>query len=89
MIKYKHLYAWDTMMGSTDYWKETNQRYAEEDSAPIDAIYWIKDYSTTDYTQQDKRNWRIFSEVTNDSTKAMINRILDTMKNIEESNESV
>jgi len=38
-MKYKHLYTWDTLMGSYDYWKDYTQALAEHDNAPIDAIY--------------------------------------------------
>lgn len=38
-MKYKHLYTWDTLMGSYDYWKDSQQALAEHDNAPIDAIY--------------------------------------------------
>ena len=39
MIKYKHLWVWDTMMGSYSYWVEGQQQQAMQDNAPIDAIF--------------------------------------------------
>lgn len=38
-IKYKHLAAWDQMMGSQPYWCAGTQLRAAETNAPIDAIY--------------------------------------------------
>lgn len=37
-MKYKHLYTWDTMMGSKDWYKKDMQELAEREGAPIDAV---------------------------------------------------
>jgi hypothetical protein len=39
--KYRHLWAWDTMMKSNYHVKTSNQQLAEEEGAPIDAVYRI------------------------------------------------
>ena len=39
MVKYKHLWVWDTMMGSYRYYKDMMQEDAKLENAPLDAIY--------------------------------------------------
>ena len=39
LIKYKHLWAWDSMIASSLGWKSQQQRLAVEQDAPADAIY--------------------------------------------------
>ncbi len=70
-VKFRHLLAWDIMMGSYDYWKREGQRLAEEDSAPIDVVY-RKDV-------EGKRVWTRFADVSNEDTRARIERILETI----------
>jgi hypothetical protein len=65
-VKYRHLWAWDNMMGSFLYYKEMNQARAEEENAPINAVYKAHDGS-----------WVTFDEVRSPEAKERILRELD------------
>lgn len=69
MIKYKYLWAWDTMMHSGRYWKDMKQREAVRDNAPEDAVY--KDVGG---------NWHRFRDVESEETKKRVQSIVDLMK---------
>ena len=64
-IKYKHLWAWDRMMRSTIGWSEMKQAEAEDENAPIDAIY--KDH---------EGKWHRFADVERDDTRERIAELL-------------
>lgn len=68
MIKYKYLYAWDTMMHSAQYWKDMKQREAKEDNAPEDVIY-----------KDTNGKWRRFGEIQSEETKIRIQKMVDEM----------
>jgi hypothetical protein len=72
MVKYKHLLAWDTMMGSYQYWKDGNQEMAEKDNAPIDVVFWHDDNG--------KRKWTTFEEVSAKSTRRRIEGIIKILE---------
>ena len=61
-MKRKHLWVWDTMMGSYQYYKEMMQAQAEEENAPLDAIYKGRDGSwvTASMLGQNHRFWDEF-----------------------------
>jgi len=70
-VKYRHLWAWDLMMNSSEGWRRDNQRRAEEDDAPIDAVY----FNETDGA----RKWRRFADVNSDATKKVVAGIIAGM----------
>lgn len=63
--KFRHLAAWDHMMGSSNSWREMMQERAEADGAPIDAIY-----------RKDDGSWATFGDTRSENTKHIIERIL-------------
>lgn len=69
MIKYKYLWAWDTMMHSGRYWKDMKQREAERDNAPEDVIY-----------KDTNGKWHRFKDIQSEETKQQVQRIVDTIK---------
>jgi len=64
-IKYKHLWAWDRMMGSTIEYSQERQAKAAAENAPEDAIY--RDLDGT---------WRRFENVTAQTTRDRISEFL-------------
>ena len=69
MIKYKYLWAWDTMMHSGQYWKDMKQREAKEDNAPEDVIY-----------KDTNGKWHRFKDIQLEETRQQVQRIVDTIK---------
>jgi hypothetical protein len=67
-IKYKHLWAWDRMMGSTIGWSEMKQVEAEEDDAPLDAVY-----------KGHEGKWHRFEDIESDETRG---RIVELLKEV-------
>jgi hypothetical protein len=67
-IKFKYLMAWDTMMGSFGYWKEMMQAKAEEENAPLTAVYKAHDGS-----------WIKFEDVRSDGTRLVLAGLLADM----------
>lgn len=67
-IKYKHLWAWDTMMGSYDYWKEDQQKLAEKENAPEDAIY-----------RKQAGTWATYRGIESDQTRKRIDGIVNEL----------
>lgn len=61
-IKYKHLWAWDTMMNARGYYKDQQQKYAAATKAPINAIY-----------RNGVDTWATADEIKNDELRNMIN----------------
>lgn len=68
-ILYRHLAAWDEMMGSSPGWAATNQRIASEDAAPGDAVYWTR-------TSTGERVWTRFADVTSARTRLLIGELV-------------
>lgn len=68
-IEYKHLWAWDTMMGSHLSWKESMQAKAKQDDAPKDAVYRKEDGS-----------WLTFGEVESEITRSRVAAIVADME---------
>lgn len=64
-IKYHHLFAWDCMMGSYNYWKEMMQAKAEEENAPLTAVYKAHDGS-----------WIKFEDIRSEGTKLLVKQYL-------------
>jgi hypothetical protein len=63
---YIYLRARDKMMLSGAYWTEIQLERARRHKAPADAIYW----------DERGRRWHRFSEVTNQDTKILIERMI-------------
>jgi len=68
-IKYRYLAAWDEMMASSPGWAARNQEFAEEDGAPIDAVYWNDALGGG-------RKWRRFVDVSSERTRDVIAQLL-------------
>lgn len=68
-IKYKYLRAWDTMMHSGELWMSMMQDKAEEEHAPITAVY-----------RRTDGIWVTFEEVENTETRNRIQQMVDNME---------
>jgi hypothetical protein len=68
MTKYKHLMAWCQMMGSYQYYIDAQIEEATRDNAPEDAIF-----------KDGKGVWHQYANVTNVSTRHVIDDILERM----------
>lgn len=64
-IKYKHLFAWDTMMGSYAYWVNDQQERAKADDAPLDAIFKNSEggWERASTLSKDHMYWRLFNRM--------------------------
>lgn len=61
--KFKYLWAWDSMMGSTDGWKWLMQKRAEDAGAPPTAVW-----------RTDSGQWYTFEEIKSEETKDAVAR---------------
>lgn len=66
-IRYRHLWAWDTLMERDMAWKMKMQYEATIADAPIDALY---------FNEMNQR-WVTFDEVLSHNTRTVIERLLD------------
>jgi hypothetical protein len=64
-LKFRHLWAWDTLMQSTRFRKNENQLLAEKENAPSDAVYRIN-----------TRVWQRFEGITLQETKDRLAKIM-------------
>ncbi len=60
-IKYKHAWAWDTVMGSSRWYKQQIQLQAENTHAPIDCTF-----------PGENGRWHTFEEIINQATREAV-----------------
>ena len=73
-MTYRHLAAWDHMMGSNRDWCAAMQDLANKTNAPLDAVYRELNADGS------FKRWATYAEVQSPQTRHVIDRLLEDAK---------
>lgn len=73
MIKYKYIWAWDTLWQASAWYKQQQQAFAEQTKAPLDATF-----------QAESGTWHTFQDIVNPETKRNVKELVEWLEEDEE-----